>query len=115
MKVYNYFDGNGNQYKISADLDNIIEYFPIKPYQSSSGVYDGGEYNKKRLDNEQFIQIESLIKTIFEKYQPKINDRRLGSGMIQIKAGTKTESLILDQNSKFKEEIEKKLKEMLLY
>lgn len=76
MKVYNYCDGNGNQYKISADLINIIEYFPIKPYQSSSGVYDGGEYNKKRLDNEQFIQIESLIKTIFRKYQPKINNRR---------------------------------------
>ena len=42
--MIDYGDGNGNQYVIDQDS---IEFKPIKPKFSSSGIYDGGEHVKK--------------------------------------------------------------------
>ncbi len=41
--MIDYGDGNGNQYIIEQDS---IEYIPVKPKFSSSGIYDGGDHVK---------------------------------------------------------------------
>lgn len=46
--MINYGDRNGNQYIIEQ---NSIEYNPVKPKFSSSGIYDGGDHMKKKLLN----------------------------------------------------------------
>ena len=43
--MIDYGDGNGNQYFIEQES---IEYKPVKPKFSSSGIYDGGDYLKKK-------------------------------------------------------------------
>ena len=56
--VYNYIDGNGNKYVIET---TSIEYKPVKPVLSSSGLYDGGDYLKKTISKIQFDEIISVI------------------------------------------------------
>ena len=46
--MIDYGDGNGNQYIIEQES---IEYNPVKPKFSSSGIYDGGDHVKKKLLN----------------------------------------------------------------
>ncbi|GAG85526.1 unnamed protein product [marine sediment metagenome] len=53
-KIYNYLDGNGNKYIISNEL---IEYIPVKPFFSSSGVYNGGDYIKKEISEIQYNKL----------------------------------------------------------
>ena len=50
----NFGDGNGNQYIIERDS---IEYIPIKPEYSSSGVYNGGEHAKKTINQNHFEKL----------------------------------------------------------
>jgi len=52
--MINYVDGNGNQYIIEQDG---IEYNPVKPKFSSSGVYDGGNHVKKKITQHQYSEI----------------------------------------------------------
>ncbi|KKL89333.1 hypothetical protein LCGC14_1915730, partial [marine sediment metagenome] len=48
-KTYRYLDGSGNQYYIQDDMRKTIEYMPVKPLSSSSGIYDGGKYVKTEI------------------------------------------------------------------
>ncbi len=59
--MINYGDGNGNQYIIEQDT---IEYNPIKPKFSSSGVYDGGDHIKKKITQQQYTKIASIFTLI---------------------------------------------------
>ena len=56
--MFVYHDGNGNKYTLNR---NILEYFPIKPAQSSSGNYDAGNYFKKTLNAAQQKKLFNLL------------------------------------------------------
>ena len=89
-------DGNGNCYKIQTKEKTNIEYNPIKPITSSSGIYDGGHYFKKELTLMQLNEVLKLIEKIVATESYKMDRRIKGSGMIiRDKDGIK-ETFIID-------------------
>ena len=72
---YEYLDGNSNQYLIEKEDKIIIEYIPIKPYQSSSRIYDGGDYIKKEISKLQYNQLKKSFNDTFKNKEIHIKDR----------------------------------------
>ncbi|MHA1235889.1 MAG: hypothetical protein ACTSQL_12505 [Promethearchaeota archaeon] len=105
-----YGDGNGNQYIIEQDS---IEYNPIKPKFSSSGIYDGGDYVKKAITQQQYDKIESLFKEAIANEACHIKNRVKMSGAITMHEGKVVKSCILSPNSEELNEIEKILKDTI--
>ena len=59
--MYIYHDGNNNKYTL---LRNILEYYPLKAAESSSGSYNGGMAFKKTLDAVQQKKLINLFKKL---------------------------------------------------
>lgn len=101
--MFVYHDGNGNKYTLNR---NILEYFPIKPAQSSSGIYDGGNAFKKTLNAAQQKKLFNLFyKLVTDKpchstqnIKPNCSIILLeeeGNEEFIIKANNKTNKLVL--------------------
>ncbi len=108
--MINYGDGNGNQYIIEQDH---IEYNPVKPKFSSSGIYDGGDHVKKRITQQQYNKIASFFKEAIVNKASHIKNRVKMSGAITIQEGNAVKSCILSPNSEELNEIEKILKDII--
>jgi len=108
--MINYSDGNGNQYIIEKES---IEYNPVKPKFSSSGIYDGGDHLKKVITQQQYNKIVSIFKIAFANKASHIKNRVKMSGVITIQEGTAVKSCILNSNSEELDEIEKILKDII--
>jgi len=108
--LINYGDGNGNQYIIEQDS---IEYNPVKPKFSSSGIYDGGEYVKKSISQQQYDKIASIFKEAIANEASHIKNRVKMSGVITIQEGNNVKSCILSPNSEEAKEIEKIVKDII--
>ena len=108
--MFDYGDGNGNQFVIEQDC---IEYNPIKPKYSSSGIYDGGEHVKKTITQQQYEKVRSIFKMAIENKANHIKNRVKMSGAITIKEGEVVRSFILSPNSEELYEIEKVLREII--
>ena len=109
-ETYEYHDGNGNRYIIES---KFIEYIPIKPSQSSSGLYDGGDYVKKEIIKLQINQIRSVLLEAVKNKTCHIRTRVKMSGRIVVLAGDNKNSYILNPFSEEKEKIEKTLKDII--
>ena len=77
--MIDYGDGNGNQYIIEQDS---IEYNPVKPKFSSSGIYDGGDHMKKKITKQQYNKIASIFKEAIANEASHIKNRVKMSGVI---------------------------------
>ena len=108
--MINYGDGNGNQYIIEQDT---IEYNPIKPKFSSSGIYDGGDYVKKKITQQQYNEIASIFKKAIGNKASHIKNRVKLSGVITMQEGKVVKSCILSPNSEELNEIESILKDTI--
>ncbi len=108
--MINYGDGNGNQYIIEQDT---IEYNPIKPKFSSSGIYDGGDYVKKKISQQQYNKIVSIFIEAIANEASHIKNRVKLSGVITMQEGKAVKSCILSPNSEELREIEKILKDII--
>ena len=108
--MINYGDGNGNQYIIEQDS---IEYNPVKPKLSSSGIYDGGDHVKKKITQHQYDKIASIFKEAITNKASHIKNRVKMSGAITIQDGNAVKSCILNPNSEELKEIEKILKDII--
>jgi len=108
--MINYGDGNGNQYIIEQDT---IEYNPIKPKFSSSGIYDGGDYVKKKITQQQYNKIASIFKKAIANKASHIRNRVKMSGAITMQEGKVVKSCILGPNSDELNEIEIILKDTI--
>ena len=106
---YQYSDGSGNTYLIKKDS---IQYIPVKPHESSSGVYDGGDPVKKEISDESYQQLKKLIESASTKTEIHIKDRMMGSGLIKID-NKKEKVFILKPNTPEKKEIEDFLKSLI--
>ena len=104
--MYEYIDGNGNKYLITIEGKKIIEYIPVKPHLSSSGVYDGGEYMKKELSNQEWDNLILSFNQAVSNKESHIKNRVKKSGMVIIKDKNVKKSCILKPNSKKLLEIE---------
>ena len=108
--MIDYGDGNGNQYIV--DPDNI-EFNPVKPKFSSSGIYNGGDYVKKKITQQQYDKIALIFKKAIANEASHIKNRVKMSGLITIQEGKVVKSCILSPNSKELNEIEKILKDTM--
>ena len=104
--VYNYIDGNGNKFIIKR---NSIEYIPVKPIFSSSGIYDGGEHAIKEISQVIYDKIELVILNGLKNKESHTKDRVKGSGMIVINNKSEKEISILKPYSDNLTKIEKML------
>ncbi|MHA1930985.1 MAG: hypothetical protein ACW96X_00500 [Promethearchaeota archaeon] len=113
IKICRYLDGSGNEYIIHSELNFTIEYNPVKPLHSSSGIYDGGEHVKKEISKLQYNSIISALEKAIENRDIYINDRVKGSGMIILQKKDKEDVYILEPGSKEIDIIEKILLEII--
>ena len=110
MNKIAYYDGNGNGYIIEKADFITIEYNPIKPELSSSGIYDGGDYVKKEITTSQFDEVLTLFNEAISKKDEHVENRMKGTGIVAIHGEDKC---ILSMGSKSIEKIEEKLKLLL--
>jgi hypothetical protein len=101
-----YADGSANRYEISAIE---LRYIPVKPEESSTGMYSGGEPARIALNEEQYIQLKNLFEAAIAQTDQQIPDRIKTSGLVVV--GEK--QVILKPESAIKGEIENKLNELL--
>ncbi|MBY8986038.1 MAG: hypothetical protein KGD65_13265 [Candidatus Lokiarchaeota archaeon] len=113
IKTCRYLDGSGNEYILNCERKITFEYNPVKPLYSSSGIYDGGDYVKKEISEQQYIKILSTLKKAVDNRKILINDRVKGSGMIVLQEKNKQEVYILEQGSKEIKSIEKILHDII--
>ena len=100
--MYIYNDGSNNKYTL---LRNILEYYPIKVAESSSGSYGGGKAFKKTLDAVQQKKLINLFKKLLTdknghttkniKPNCSIKLEKQGNETIIIKATNKTNIEVL--------------------
>ena len=76
---YNYLDGAGNRYSISA---NQIKYDPVKPEFSSSGTYDGGNPYTININAAVFSEIKTLCEKLISNDALHLSKREMGTGKI---------------------------------
>ncbi len=108
-----YADGSGNTYEIRDDQGKTLEYIPVKPAFSSSGIYDGGTYVKKEISEGQFAQIRSVLTCALSKTAIHSMNRTMGSGFISIQEAGKLISCNLSPGSPEQVAIESILKNLL--
>jgi hypothetical protein len=111
--IITYVDGSGNAFVISGTRQKVVEYTPVKPEVSSSGVYDGGTYTKKKIDETLFSQIRTCITDAIHNPSIQIKNRVMGSGLIIMKDRGVAISCILQPGSPEQRKIETLLKEII--
>jgi hypothetical protein len=106
-----YSDGNSNEYLIKPE---VINYIPVSPENSSSGIYSGGSAVVMDInpDNQQFNM--AFIKAIKLKENKDIvlESRPMGSGLIKLKFKNSEMSVIIKDCSELSE-FEDYLKQLL--
>ena len=105
-ETYEYQDGNGNRYIIKSEL---MEYIPVKPSQSSTGFYDGGEYFKTEISKLQYEEIISVFSEAIQNKSCHIKNRVKGSGRIIVNERKGIKIYIISPNSEELDKIEKTL------
>lgn len=111
-KIIIYADGSGNTYIIDFE-EKILEYKPVKPLHSSSGVYDGGDYKKQKLSESDCKNIMERINNAVENKAVHIENRVMMSGLIRIQENSNETVYIIKSGSKEQIHIENLLQEIL--
>jgi len=104
--MYKYIDGNGNKYILHNEPNKNIEYIPMKPHLSSSGIYDGGDYLKIEINSQEWEKLISILNDAIRKKEIHIKKRIKQSGQIIILDKNKIKTFIIKPNSKELLEIE---------
>ncbi|HEY3406288.1 MAG TPA: hypothetical protein VGK59_23030 [Ohtaekwangia sp.] len=107
---YEYADGSANRYVITATQ---LEYIPVKPEESSTGMYSGGEPKKVTITPQQFEAVQRALEQAINTPSIHIPDRMKTSGLIIRKEGDKTSQYILKPKSEAIAEIENLLNGIL--
>lgn len=95
------FDGNNNSYKLfrnNSDENFSIIYDPVKPSQSSSGVYDGGSIKEKHLSEEQFKRILKTILELIENKELHSERREMGTFLLKYQSSEMKAKAIIIKN-----------------
>ncbi|GIL22970.1 MAG: hypothetical protein BroJett042_14830 [Bacteroidota bacterium] len=76
-----YADGSANRYEISI---HELKYIPVKPEDSSTGMYSGGEPAQVVLSKEQYNHLKNLFETALTQTDQQIPDRIKTSGLVVV-------------------------------
>lgn len=113
MNTYQYADGSGNIYNLGNSQTLLLEYIPVKPSESSSGTYSGGEAVKKQITSGQFAEIVKAISEAQSDKSLHIENRVMMSGAVSIISNGKEKNFILKPGCENIKIIENALKEAL--
>lgn len=102
-----YTDINNNRYIVT---ETSVEYIPITAAESSSGMYNGGEAWKKKIDNEVFFVIEEYFSSISTKKENLLKTRIKPSIVLSVKQGKKKEKIYMCKPNQEFDEYMKSLK-----
>ena len=111
--IYTYADGNNNKYVIKNEGDLSLEYLPMTPSLSSSGIYSGGEPVKKAINEIQYKRLTALFNEAIDRTESHIKQRVMMSGAIDIIDGIGKRSCIIAPRSEILIKIEKTLLKIL--
>ncbi len=76
---YTFFDGSGNKYIVT---ENSLEYIPIKPSESSSLHYSGGQYVKRDLNADEYNSILDLAARAIKNTEIQTEEKAKGNPAI---------------------------------
>ncbi|MBX2965682.1 MAG: hypothetical protein KF845_06010 [Cyclobacteriaceae bacterium] len=107
---YNYADGNANQYFVTAFS---LQYVPVKPEESSTGMYSGGEPAEIQLTQKQFNDLRQLFEKAISATSSHITDRVKMSGQVTRTTTSDTVMIILQPNAPEQIALESALKGLL--
>lgn len=97
--VYTYTDGSGNMFAITNAERITIEYHPIKPLYSSSGIYDGGEPLNKEVSISAYESIITLLNDAIDDKKNHLKNRIKTSSIIGLEKEDFKEYYIISHNS----------------
>jgi hypothetical protein len=107
---YVYADGNNNSYIIKKTK---LEYKPVTPMESSSGVYSGGTPKTIDLTQAEYNKIIAVFNKAIEDKSMHIDQRIMMSGLIVVETKGQSKSYILGARSTSKADVEALLKELM--
>jgi hypothetical protein len=107
---YHYADGSANVYDVT---ESSLEYIPVRPEQSSTGMYSGGNPGKISLTTEQFNSIKDLMEVAIRKTDIHIPDRIKTSGLVSRIGGVGDTTVFITGASTEMREIEALLHKLL--
>lgn len=109
MTTYEYADGNGNIFVISAAA---LVYQPVKPAESSSGFYSGGKPQTVPLTKDQFQVIVRVMDNAIKNKEVHDANRVVMSGAITV-ISDERKQVILKPGTQELAEIDSLLKGLL--
>lgn len=107
---YTYADGSGNRYILSPIS---LEYDPVTPEESSTGMYSGGEPKTVTITAEQFLRAQTVLQSAINNTAIHIPDRIKTSGAISVVDKNETKGYVIQPGCPEKVAIEQTLKEIL--
>lgn len=105
-----YADGSANRYEISS---TELKYIPVRPEESSTGMYSGGEPAQASLTQQQYNQLKDLFESALAQTDQHLQERMKTSGLVVVVNGNNQKQVILKSNAPVKLAIEAELKRIL--
>lgn len=76
-----YADGSANRYVITSTQ---LNYIPVKPEESSTGMYSGGEPATVAINAQQYAALKALFEKALTQTDQQITDRIKISGLVAV-------------------------------
>jgi hypothetical protein len=97
-----YSDGSANGYRFNQDTPDgqtRFEYSPVRPENSSTGIYSGGEPKAGTLDSKQSAELQKWVGKLESDKSIRTTERAKGSGAFTVRSGDKSSEFIIQQSS----------------
>jgi hypothetical protein len=107
---YHYADGSGNRFVVAP---SSIQYIPVTPKESSSGIYSGGEPKSATITRKQFEELSDLFDKGLGNLAAQQDDRAMMTGMITKVNANDSITVVLKPKSTEKLAIEERLKRLV--
>jgi len=96
--VVRFSDGSNNHTQVvrSAETASIVwTYDPVKPAESSSGVYDGGAPAEGTLDDGAALALWTRVRALQADTDAHVQTRQMGSGSLKVVIVTGTQTVLI--------------------
>lgn len=108
----NYADGSGNLYIVVSHPKPHLSYQPVKPGNSSSGLYSGGEPVERDLSPEDVNALSDKVQAAINNPSVHIKERVKMSGALELHSEDQMLSIILQPACTEQIELENLLKQL---
>ena len=108
--VFTYYDAARNKYVLKGFE---LEYIPVAKNESSSGMYSGGTYESKELNNGQRENLELLFNTAFADTLARTDKNIKPNAVIEINVDNKNVNFILIAASEINQSLNNNLKQLI--